>query len=258
MTTESRPAADPRPLRPSPRCSSGANPWTRPTGRRSTSSIPPPGGRSRRRRSGAARTSIARSRRPRRPSTSARAGRTGRPASAVGASRSSPTSSRRTARSWPGSRAATSASRSAAARGEVIGASLVFDYYAGAANKVFGQTIPVSKPGLDLTLREPIGVVGLIVPWNFPILMASLEGRAGARRREHRDPQARVVHAADRDPPRRARARSRHPGRRPQHRDRAGRHGRRVDRRPRRASARSRSPARRRPARRSCGWRRAT
>jgi acyl-CoA reductase-like NAD-dependent aldehyde dehydrogenase len=59
------------------------------------------------------------------------------------------------------------------ARGEVIGASLVFDYYAGAANKVFGQTIPVSKPGIDLTLREPIGVVGLIVPWNFPLLMAS-------------------------------------------------------------------------------------
>ena len=58
-------------------------------------------------------------------------------------------------------------------RGEVIGASLVFDYYAGAANKIFGQTIPVSKPGLDFTLREPIGVVGLIVPWNFPILMAS-------------------------------------------------------------------------------------
>jgi len=58
-------------------------------------------------------------------------------------------------------------------RGEVVGASLVFDYYAGAANKVFGQTIPVSKPGIDLTLREPIGVVGLIVPWNFPILMAS-------------------------------------------------------------------------------------
>ncbi|MDH4141275.1 MAG: aldehyde dehydrogenase family protein [Chloroflexota bacterium] len=59
------------------------------------------------------------------------------------------------------------------ARGEVTGASLVFDYYAGAANKIYGQTIPVSKPGLDLTLREPIGVVGLIVPWNFPILMAS-------------------------------------------------------------------------------------
>jgi betaine-aldehyde dehydrogenase len=59
------------------------------------------------------------------------------------------------------------------ARGEIIGASLVFDYYAGAANKVYGQTIPVSKPGIDLTLREPIGVVGLIVPWNFPLLMAA-------------------------------------------------------------------------------------
>jgi betaine-aldehyde dehydrogenase len=59
------------------------------------------------------------------------------------------------------------------ARGEVVGTSLVFDYYAGAANKIFGQTIPVSKPGLDLTLREPIGVVGLIVPWNFPLYMAS-------------------------------------------------------------------------------------
>jgi acyl-CoA reductase-like NAD-dependent aldehyde dehydrogenase len=58
-------------------------------------------------------------------------------------------------------------------RGETTGAGLVFDYYAGAASKVFGQTIPVTKPGLDLTLREPIGVVGLIVPWNFPLLMAS-------------------------------------------------------------------------------------
>ncbi len=59
------------------------------------------------------------------------------------------------------------------ARGEIIGASLVFDYYAGAANKIYGNTIPVSKPGIDLTLREPIGVVGLIVPWNFPLLMAA-------------------------------------------------------------------------------------
>jgi betaine-aldehyde dehydrogenase len=58
-------------------------------------------------------------------------------------------------------------------RGEVVGTSLVFDYYAGAANKIFGQTIPVSKAGLDITIREPIGVVGLIVPWNFPLYMAS-------------------------------------------------------------------------------------
>ncbi|HEU4674202.1 MAG TPA: aldehyde dehydrogenase family protein [Candidatus Limnocylindrales bacterium] len=59
------------------------------------------------------------------------------------------------------------------ARGEVLGASLVLEYYAGAANKITGQTIPVSRPGLDFTLREPIGVVGLIVPWNFPINMAA-------------------------------------------------------------------------------------
>src|SRR5207302_4767613 len=59
------------------------------------------------------------------------------------------------------------------ARGEALAVSLVFEYYAGAANKVFGETIPVSRPGLDLTLREPLGVCGLIVPWNFPMNMAS-------------------------------------------------------------------------------------
>ena len=59
------------------------------------------------------------------------------------------------------------------ARNEAFAVSLVLDYYAGAANKLFGETIPVSAPGLDFTLREPIGVCGLIVPWNFPINMAS-------------------------------------------------------------------------------------
>src|SRR2546421_9189585 len=59
------------------------------------------------------------------------------------------------------------------ARMEALAVSLVFEYYAGAANKVFGETIPTSAPGLDFTLREPIGVVGLIVPWNFPMNMAS-------------------------------------------------------------------------------------
>src|ERR671919_188664 len=59
------------------------------------------------------------------------------------------------------------------ARNEAFAVSLVLDYYAGAANKLFGETIPVSAPGLDFTLREPIGVCGLIVPWNFPLNMAS-------------------------------------------------------------------------------------
>ena len=59
------------------------------------------------------------------------------------------------------------------ARGEVEAAAGCFEYYAGAANKHFGDTIPVADRGLDFTLREPIGVVGLIVPWNFPLLIAS-------------------------------------------------------------------------------------
>ena len=88
------------------------------------------------------------------------------------------------------------------ARGEIIGASLVFDYYAGAANKIFGQTIPVSKPGLDLTLREPIGVVRAHRPVELPAADGLVEGRPGPRRRQYRDPQARVVHAAHRAPTR--------------------------------------------------------
>jgi betaine-aldehyde dehydrogenase len=48
-----------------------------------------------------------------------------------------------------------------------------FEYYAGAVSKHFGETIPVGPPGLSLTLREPVGVCGLIVPWNFPAVIAA-------------------------------------------------------------------------------------
>lgn len=49
-----------------------------------------------------------------------------------------------------------------------------FRYYAGWPTKLEGNTIPVSVPGmLNYTLREPVGVCGLIVPWNFPIIMAA-------------------------------------------------------------------------------------
>ena len=60
----------------------------------------------------------------------------------------------------------------AGARGEVGMVAQVFHYYAGAVDKHFGETIPVAG-GVDLTLREPLGVVGLIVPWNFPLNIAS-------------------------------------------------------------------------------------
>ena len=46
-------------------------------------------------------------------------------------------------------------------------------YYAGAADKFFGDTIAVKKGGLDITLHDPLGVVGLIVPWNFPMVIAT-------------------------------------------------------------------------------------
>ena len=47
-----------------------------------------------------------------------------------------------------------------------------FRYYAAAPERLLGQTIPVAG-GVDMTFHEPIGVVGLIVPWNFPLMIAS-------------------------------------------------------------------------------------
>jgi betaine-aldehyde dehydrogenase len=48
----------------------------------------------------------------------------------------------------------------------------VFEYYAGAITKFCGQTIPVSRGGFDFTLRQPMGVIAAIVPWNFPFPIA--------------------------------------------------------------------------------------
>jgi acyl-CoA reductase-like NAD-dependent aldehyde dehydrogenase len=58
-------------------------------------------------------------------------------------------------------------------RNEVEAAARVFDYYAGAADKHFGDTIPLGASVLDFTLREPVGVVAQITPWNFPFLAAA-------------------------------------------------------------------------------------
>jgi acyl-CoA reductase-like NAD-dependent aldehyde dehydrogenase len=57
-------------------------------------------------------------------------------------------------------------------RGEVAMVAEVFHFYAGAVDKHHGETIPVTG-GVDMTFREPLGVVGLIVPWNFPIAISS-------------------------------------------------------------------------------------
>jgi acyl-CoA reductase-like NAD-dependent aldehyde dehydrogenase len=58
------------------------------------------------------------------------------------------------------------------ARGEIAMVVECFRYYAGAPERLLGQTIPVAG-GVDMTFREPLGVVGLITPWNFPLVIAS-------------------------------------------------------------------------------------
>ena len=58
------------------------------------------------------------------------------------------------------------------ARGEMGMVVDTFRYYAGAPERLLGKTIPVTG-GVDVTFREPLGVVGLITPWNFPLVIAS-------------------------------------------------------------------------------------
>jgi betaine-aldehyde dehydrogenase len=61
----------------------------------------------------------------------------------------------------------------ARSKGEILASAMVFDFYAGAGDKFYGETIPMTDRVLDFTLREPVGVVAQIVPWNFPFSMAS-------------------------------------------------------------------------------------
>ena len=58
------------------------------------------------------------------------------------------------------------------ARDEIGMVAECFRYYAGAPERLLGKTIPVAG-GVDMTFREPLGVVGLITPWNFPLVIAS-------------------------------------------------------------------------------------
>jgi betaine-aldehyde dehydrogenase len=48
-----------------------------------------------------------------------------------------------------------------------------FEYYGGLATKIHGEVLPVPAPALAMALREPVGVAGQIIPWNYPLLMAS-------------------------------------------------------------------------------------
>jgi betaine-aldehyde dehydrogenase len=58
------------------------------------------------------------------------------------------------------------------ARAEMAMVVDTFRYYAGAPQRLLGKTIPVAG-GVDMTFREPLGVIGLITPWNFPLAIAA-------------------------------------------------------------------------------------
>ena len=58
------------------------------------------------------------------------------------------------------------------AQDEAMLGARIFEYYAGAVSKFCGETIPVARGGLSFTLRQPMGVVAAIVPWNFPFPIA--------------------------------------------------------------------------------------
>ena len=87
---------------------------------------------------------------------------------------------------------------------------------AGWADKICGETIPTGDDVFTYTLREPHGVCGQIIPWNFPLLMASWKLAPALVLRQHLRAEARGADAADRAPPRRAHRGSGLPARRRQ------------------------------------------
>ncbi len=59
--------------------------------------------------------------------------------------------------------------------GDAENAAAAFEYYGGWANKITGQTLPVPSKFFDYTRREPVGVVGAIIPWNCPLMVAAMK-----------------------------------------------------------------------------------
>src|SRR3990172_1851545 len=56
---------------------------------------------------------------------------------------------------------------------DIADAATCFEYYGGLATKIHGEVLPVPDNALSLALREPVGVAGQIIPWNYPLLMAA-------------------------------------------------------------------------------------
>jgi aldehyde dehydrogenase (NAD+) len=64
-------------------------------------------------------------------------------------------------------------------------------YYAGLADKINGQVIPARTDALTYTVREPLGVVAAIVPWNFPLMIGMCKIAPALALRLHRRAEAR-------------------------------------------------------------------
>ena len=91
-------------------------------------------------------------------------------------------------------------------------------WYGEAVDKVYGEIAPTPASALAMITREPSASSAAIMPWNFPLLMAYVEDRAGARHRQLGGAQARRAVAADGAAARRARARGGRARRRAQRR----------------------------------------
>ena len=65
-----------------------------------------------------------------------------------------------------------------------------FEYYGGIATKIVGYVNPVPDNAFSLSLREPVGVAGQIIPWNYPLADGRLETRSCFRRGLHLRSQA--------------------------------------------------------------------
>ena len=114
-------------------------------------------------------------------------------------------------RTWPRLEVANSGHTIGNARWEAGNVRDVLHYYSAAPERLFGRQIPVAG-GVDVTFAEPLGVVGVIVPWNFPMPIAGWGFAPALAAGNTVVLKPAELTPADRDPARRAGPRGRHPG----------------------------------------------
>ena len=133
-----------------------------------------------------------------------------------------------TPRSSSSARCSTSACRSRRCAGSRPARPQNFDYYAGVVTELHGRSFQVGDEFLNYTIRKPVGVAGLIMPWNAPLMLSTWRHRARARGGQHGRAQAGRVVAAVVDAAGRGARGGRPAARRLQRRARVRRDGRRA------------------------------